>query len=81
MSSVELAIAELKGAPEEIAREALDFIVFLKARAASKTENEAFPAPSLKGYPPGYFEKTAGSFEGQPLNRPEQPALDPAPRW
>lgn len=80
MSSVEQAIAELKGAPEEIAREALDFIVFLKARA-SNPENGASPDPSLKGYPPGYFEKTAGSFEGQPLNRPEQPALDPAPRW
>lgn len=77
MSSVELAIAELKDAPEEVAREALDFIVFLKARRAPEAKME----PSLNGYPPNYFEKTAGSFEGQPLVRPEQPALDPTPVW
>lgn len=77
MSTVQLAIAELKDAPEAVVREALDFIVFLKRRAAGP------PSGQLDGlgYPLGYFERTAGSFADQPLDRPEQPPSNPAPVW
>ena len=77
MSAAELAIAELQNAPEAIARETLDFSVFLKRRAACS------PGERLDGlgYPPGYFDRTAGSFADQPLERPEQPPSTPTPAW
>ena len=77
MSTVEIAIAELKSAPESIARETLDFIVFLKRR-------NACPPCEMQngsGYPAGYFERTAGCFADQPLERPEQLPSTPAPAW
>jgi hypothetical protein len=77
MSALELAIAELRDAPESIARETLDFIVFLKRRTAC----QASPQADSMGYPVGYFERTAGSFADQPLQRPEQAPLSPATIW
>lgn len=76
MSTVELAIAELQNAPESVAREALEFIVALKRRSGS-------PSGGLDpmGYPVGYFEHTAGSFANEPLERPTQLPLNPAPVW
>ena len=73
MSAREAAISELQTAPEPVVREALDFILFLKSR------NGTSPAGELDamGYPAGYFASTAGSFAGEPLERPEQPPLDP----
>jgi hypothetical protein len=76
MSTAEMAIAELKNAPEAVAREALEFIVALKRRAKSQTAGL-----DPMGYPLGYFERTAGSFVNEPLERPEQAPLDPAPVW
>ncbi len=77
MSTVEIAIVELKSAPESIARETLDFIMFLKQKAALPP---ATKTDSL-GYPIGYFSATAGSFADETLERPEQPSLAPAPVW
>ena len=74
--TAEMAIAELKNVPEAVAREALEFIVALKRRA----EGQARGLDPM-GYPVGYFERTAGSFANEPLERPEQAPLDPAPVW
>jgi hypothetical protein len=76
MSTAEMAIAELKNAPEAVAREALEFIVALKRRAKIQTTGH-----DAMGYPLGYFQRTAGSFANEPLERPEQAPLDPAPVW
>lgn len=73
MSARETAISELQTAPEPLVREALDFILFLKSRKGARAAGEA----DAMGYPAGYFESTAGSFAGEPLERPEQPPLDP----
>ena len=70
-----MAIAELKTAPELVAQEALDFIVFLKTRKSA----DAAAGTDALGYPAGYFETTAGSFADEPLERPAQPPLDPVP--
>lgn len=76
MSAVELVIAELKNAPEEVARKALKFILELKQRSP-RDANEL----DAMGYPTGYFERTAGSFANEPLERPAEALLDPAPVW
>lgn len=34
-----------------------------------------------KGWPAGYFQKTAGSFAGQPLERPEQLDFEKRQEW
>ena len=34
-----------------------------------------------RGWPAGYFETTAGSFAGQPLDAPEDPPASPLPQW
>ena len=73
MSIRDMAIAELKTAPELVAQEALDFIVFLKMRKPAPAGTDAL------GYPAGSFEATAGSFADEPLERPAQPPLDPVP--
>jgi len=38
------------------------------------------PADS-KGWPPGYFEQTAGSFADEPLNLPSDPPPTANPEW
>ena len=34
-----------------------------------------------RGWPPGYFEETAGAFAGEPLERPPQGTLEDRERW
>ena len=76
MSTAQQVIAELNNAPEEVAREALKFILVLKQRSSDK-----FREADSMGYPAGYFERTSGSFAKEPLERPAQASLDPAPVW
>ena len=33
------------------------------------------------GWPPGYFERTAGSFAGEPLERPPQGTAEQRENW
>lgn len=75
MSARDAAISELQSAPEPIAQEALDFILFLKSRKCGVNAS----AVDAMGYPAGYFESTFGSFANEPLERPAQPPLDPVP--
>lgn len=76
VSTAEMAIIELKNAPEEIAQEALKFILALKQQKPGKSHKL-----DPMGYPIGYFDRTAGSFTNEPLDRPAQAALDPATVW
>lgn len=34
-----------------------------------------------RGWPKGYFEQTAGSFAGEPMEVPADPPAEPLPRW
>jgi len=36
---------------------------------------------SATGWPPGYFERTAGSFAGEPLERPAQGTAEQRESW
>lgn len=38
-------------------------------------------AADALGYPPGYFEATAGSFVNEPLDAPAELPLDPREAW
>jgi len=39
------------------------------------------PARDVREWPERYFEETAGSFEGEPLEAPEDPAPVPLREW
>ncbi len=49
---------------EKVGRDLIDF---------SRSERNG-PAKDANGWPVGYFEETAGCFEGEPLEAPEDPA-------
>jgi hypothetical protein len=38
-------------------------------------------ATDVPGYPAGYFEATAGSFAGEPLERPQELPLETREAW
>ena len=39
------------------------------------------PATAVHGWPVGYFEETAGCFEGDPLEAPDDPPPAPLDEW
>jgi hypothetical protein len=56
---------------ERVVRSLLEF---------SRTE-PAKPSKNTQAWPEGYFESTAGSFEGERLDAPEDPPPAPATEW
>jgi len=71
------AAAELERAVREV----------LEARAANAAPASGSDDPwagverDAMGYPEGYFERTAGSFANEPLERPPQPPLEERADW
>ncbi len=47
---------------------------------AQRRANESQPLDEL-GYPLGYFAETAGSFENDPLERPQELTMEIRPSW
>lgn len=66
-------LAEIEHAIEALPpREVEALAVWLENRRAAARAN---------GWPPGYFERTAGSFAGEPLERPPQGTAEQRERW
>jgi Protein of unknown function (DUF2281) len=59
MNTREQLKQEVEQLPELLAQEVLDFLLFVRNRHAAK-------------WPPGLFEKTAGAWQGDPLERAPQ---------
>jgi len=70
MSTREALIQEILNQPEPLLREIRQYVAFLAKQRKSETEGTS-PLPA-KAWPAGYFEKTAGAFADEPLERPSQ---------
>jgi len=84
------AVIELRHCGGKIARRAqvdaegnlwLQLPADLRDREVTVTIEAAEPAepsqsPEALGWPPGFFEHVVGSWQGEPLTRPEQPPLE-----
>jgi hypothetical protein len=55
----------------------------LETQVRELIESITKPAGTVrgKGRPPGYFEKTYGSFRDEPLERPEQLPIEKREEW
>ena len=51
------------------------------AVALAQTRNQPVQATDALGYPAGYFDATAGSFEQEPLERPPQLPWETRETW
>ncbi|MBV8884690.1 MAG: hypothetical protein JO235_11935 [Chroococcidiopsidaceae cyanobacterium CP_BM_RX_35] len=45
----------------------LEVVVIIQPSTSAKTN-----PPEVRGWPPGFFERTAGAWQGEPLTRAEQ---------
>jgi hypothetical protein len=52
-----------------------DSLALLESRVVHGQELDA------RGWPVGYFDRTEGSFAGEPLEAPEDPPAEFLPRW
>jgi len=59
MTVIEQLKHEAELLTEPLAQEVLDFLLFVRRRRAA-------------GWPPGFFEETAGAWQGEPLERSPQ---------
>lgn len=59
MTAIEQLKHEAELLPEPLAQEVLDFLRFVRQRHGT-------------GWPPGLYERTAGAWQGEPLERAPQ---------
>jgi len=55
--------------PPDVADREVDLVVVFEPVAVTSPTNEKKPA---QGWPPGFFERTAGAWQGEPLTRESQ---------
>ncbi len=79
MSTREALIQEILKQPEPVLRELQHYLAFL-AEHQKKGANET-PTPATEAWPAGYFQKTAGAFAGEPLERPPQLPFEKREEW
>ena len=73
MSTREALIQEINKQPEALLREVQQFMAFLVEQ--HRRENAA------NGWPETYFDRTAGAFAGEPLERPPQLPFEQREEW
>jgi hypothetical protein len=70
MSTREALIQEILKQPEPLLREIRQYVAFLAKQQESETKGtSSLPAAA---WPADYFQKTAGAFADEPLERPPQ---------
>lgn len=75
MTIEEQILETLHALPPEQQAEVLDFAEFLRLRLKSAPQPPAEQAPA-EGWPPGFFEATAGAWQGAPLTREPEGAYE-----
>ena len=73
MSTHEALIAEINKQPEALVREVQHYLAFLVGEQRRQD--------SANGWPEGYFERTAGAFAKEPLERPPQLPFEEREDW
>jgi hypothetical protein len=79
MSTREALIQEILKQPEPLLRELQNYLAILVAHR--KSENNGSAASAAESWPAGYFQKTAGAFVGEPLDRPPQLPFEKREEW
>ena len=79
MSTREALIHEILRQPEPVLRELQHYLDFL-AEHQKKGANGT-PTPGAEAWPAGYFQKTAGAFAGEQLERPPQLPFEKREEW
>jgi hypothetical protein len=79
MSIREALIQEILKQPEPLLRETHHYLAFLVEQQENGTNQT--PAVPAAAWPAGYFQKTAGAFAGEPLERPPQLPFQKREDW
>jgi len=79
MSMREALIQEILKQPEPLLRELQHYLAFLVEHQKDGTAGTA--ALRAGAWPAGYFQKTAGAFAGEPLERPPQLPFEKREEW
>jgi hypothetical protein len=75
MSTREALIRDLEKQPEAILKEVRHYLAVLTSQQAQKSGETA------KGWPNGYFQRTAGAFSNEVFDRPSQPPFEKREGW
>ena len=79
MSMREALIQEILKQPEPLLRELQHYLAFLVEHQKDGTAGSV--ALRAGAWPAGYFQKTAGAFAGEPLERPPQLPFEKREEW
>jgi hypothetical protein len=79
MSTREALIQEILKQPEPVLRELQHYLASLVEHQQNRTNG--ISAPAAETWPAGYFQKTAGAFAGEPLERPPQLPFEKRQEW
>ncbi|PWU20169.1 MAG: hypothetical protein C5B50_04570 [Verrucomicrobia bacterium] len=79
MSAREALIEEILKQPEPLLRELQRYLAYLVER--EKHSNHGSSPSMVSCWPKGYFERTAGAFAGEPLERPPQLPFEKREEW
>ncbi len=66
-------IQEINKQPDELLREVQHFMAFLVEQRSRES--------AANGWPERYFDRTAGAFAGEPLERPPQLPFEQREEW
>ncbi|MEH1822090.1 MAG: DUF2281 domain-containing protein [Nostoc sp.] len=68
MSAEQELLTHWRSLPQDKQEEVLDFVEFLHLKSKSKNNSKIqHNTPEGKGWPPGFFEKTYGSCQDDPI--------------
>ena len=79
MSTRDALIQEILKQPEPLLRELQHYLAFLVEHQRNGANGTS--APAAEAWPVGYFQKTAGAFAGEPLERPPQLPFEKRGEW
>lgn len=72
MTAKEQLLKAIEQVPDPLLEEVLDFLLFIQSRHNSNPIELSTDQPRKRQWSPHFFERTAGSWQGEPLIREEQ---------
>jgi hypothetical protein len=72
MTAKEQLLKAIERVPEPLLEEVLDFLLFIQSRHNPNPIEPSTDQPRKRQWSPHFFERTAGSWQGEPLIREEQ---------
>lgn len=72
MTAKEQLLKAIEQVPDPLLEEVLDFLLFLQSRHNPNPVELSIKQSRKRQWSPRFFERTAGSWQGEPLIREEQ---------